>query len=153
MASKGIPKRRVHSAYAGLRLKAVQALGPAALRRPRPLSMLPRFVLFMSFLTGSRKSRDSPPSRGPRRGGGGRRGPAAPGQSRGALKSGQSGARPGWRPSRDTRGAGCWGKPGREGGAGARRLLLSVGVGRWGERAASSGSCVLFFSEASIFSL
>lgn len=53
-----------------------QGLGPVPLQGPRPLSMLPRFVLFMSFLTGSRKSRDSPPSRGPRRGGGGRRGPA-----------------------------------------------------------------------------
>ena len=43
-------------------------------RSPSPCFL--GFVLFMSFLTGSRKSRDSPPSRGPRRGGGGRRGPA-----------------------------------------------------------------------------
>lgn len=42
-------------------------------RGPSPCCL--GFVLFMSFLTGSRKSRDSPPSRGPRRGGG-RRGPA-----------------------------------------------------------------------------
>lgn len=43
-------------------------------RGPSPCCL--GFVLFMSFLTGSRKSRDSPPSRGPRRGGGERRGPA-----------------------------------------------------------------------------
>lgn len=107
-----------------------QGLGPVPLQGPRPLSMLPRFVLFMSFLTGSRKSRDSPPSRGPRRGGGGRRGPAGlrPIGRRSAIRPIRSWSRLGTL-SHDTGGADCREKPGRGGGAGARRLPLQRGRG------------------------
>lgn len=57
-------------------------------------------------------------------------GPPALGQSRGVLHPGQSGARPGRAPlSHDTGGAGCREKPGRGGGAGARRLPLRRGRG------------------------
>lgn len=57
-------------------------------------------------------------------------GPPASGQSGGVPQSGQSGAGPGWAPlSHDTGGADCREKPGRGGGAGARRLPLQRGRG------------------------